>query len=279
MAAEGGAGGTAASAVDYKAVAEDIKGLLDAPGYDDGSYAPLLVRLAWHASGTYAHGTRDGGSDGATMRYEPESTDGANAGLGIARDLLAPLKDKHAGISYADLWTLAGCVAVEAMGGPHIDWRAGRSDAPPPPEGKVPPNGRLPDGDKGADHVRAIFGRMGFNDREIVALIGAHDVGRCHADRSGFDGPWTRRPTTFSNSYFKHLAGDETYEESKVESTGNPQLKNADGSLMMLIADMALKTDPTFKAVVDEYAADQDVFFRDFAAAFKKLLELGVKFE
>ena len=33
--------------------------------------------------------------------------------------------------------------------------------------------------------------RMGFNDQEIVALSGAHTLGRCHADRSGFVGPWT----------------------------------------------------------------------------------------
>ena len=42
------------------------------------------------------------------------------------------------------------------------------------------------------DHIRTIFHRMGFNDREIVALIGAHTLGSCHKDRSGYDGPWTR---------------------------------------------------------------------------------------
>lgn len=52
------------------------------------------------------------------------------------------------------------------------------------------PDGRLPDADKGADHIRNIFYRMGFNDEEIVALSGAHALGRCHTDRSGFDGPW-----------------------------------------------------------------------------------------
>lgn len=46
---------------------------------------------------------------------------------------------------------------------------------------------------------------MGFNDKEIVALSGAHSLGRCHEDRSGFTGPWTRAPTTFSNEYFRLL--------------------------------------------------------------------------
>lgn len=50
--------------------------------------------------------------------------------------------------------------------------------------------GRLPDADKGSigatiQHIRDIFGRMGFSDREMVALIGAHAVGRCHTEASG----------------------------------------------------------------------------------------------
>ncbi len=45
----------------------------------------------------------------------------------------------------------------------------------------------------------------GFNDQEIVALSGAHTLGRCHADRSGYVNPWTNAPTTFSNLYFVEL--------------------------------------------------------------------------
>ena len=46
---------------------------------------PMAVRLAWHASGTFSKADGTGGSDGATMRFKPESEDGANAGLGIER--------------------------------------------------------------------------------------------------------------------------------------------------------------------------------------------------
>jgi cytochrome c peroxidase len=71
----------------------------------------------------------------------------------------------------------------------------GRSDVKPEvaaaqPQKVIPPNGRLPDAAQGASHVRDIFYRMGFNDQEIVALSGAHSLGRCHTDRSGFSGPW-----------------------------------------------------------------------------------------
>lgn len=54
------------------------------PDYDDGSIGPVLVRLAWHASGTYDVKSKTGGSNGATMRFEPEIKDPANAGLAIA---------------------------------------------------------------------------------------------------------------------------------------------------------------------------------------------------
>ena len=45
---------------------------------------------------------------------------------------------------------------------------------------QVPPNGLLPDASQGAAHLRDVFYRMGFDDRDIVALSGAHTVGRCH---------------------------------------------------------------------------------------------------
>ena len=60
--------------------------------YDDGSFGPVLLRLAWHASGTYDKETGTGGSNGATMRFAPEGDHGANAGLVAARDFLAPVK-------------------------------------------------------------------------------------------------------------------------------------------------------------------------------------------
>jgi cytochrome c peroxidase len=78
---------------DYQAVYNEIAGRLEEKeDYDDGSYGPVLVRLAWHASGTYDKETGTGGSNGATMRFNPEAGHGANAGLKAARDFLEPVK-------------------------------------------------------------------------------------------------------------------------------------------------------------------------------------------
>ena len=215
------------TAADYAKVRSAIADVLDSDTHDDGSYGPILVRLAWHTSGTYDKATGTGGSNGATMRFNPESGWGANAGLKTARDVLEPVKKAFPWISYADLWTLAGAVAIEEMGGPEIPWRPGRSDKEE--KTHVPlPDGRLPDGDKGSDHVRDIFYRMGFNDQEIVALVGAHALGRCHPTSSGWDGPWTRAPTTFSNEYFVQLADNKW---KKKKWSGPEQYEDPTGDL------------------------------------------------
>ncbi|CAG8516979.1 10773_t:CDS:2 [Ambispora gerdemannii] len=256
---------------DYNAVREAIKQILPQPGYDDGSAGPVLVRLAWHASGTYDIHTNTGGSNGATMRFAMEANDPANAGLEHARKFLEPIKQKFPWISYADLWTLAGVVAIEEMGGPVVPWRPGRKDKTQ--EDECPPIGRLPDAAHTQQHVRDVFYRMGFTDREIVALIGAHSIGRCHKDRSGYDGPWTYTPTRFSNQFFVLLL---SISWSVKNVNGNIQFKDHEDELMMLPADIALIIDPKFREIVEIYAKDKKVFFNDFASAFGKLLELGV---
>jgi len=260
--------------VDWAEVRKAIAAILEQEKYDDGSIGPVLVRLAWHSSGTFDKTSNSGGSNGATMRFSPESGHGANAGLEKARAFLEPIKAKFPGISYADLWIFAGDVAIEEMGGPKIAFTPGRTDAA---DGKAcPPDGRLPDASQGAKHVRDVFYRMGFNDREIVALLGAHCLGRCHTDRSGFDGPWTRAPTTFSNLFYKELL-ENKWEEKKW--AGPKQYANAGaGDLMMLPADLSLATDPEFRKHVEFFAKDEQAFFNEFGAAWTKLVNNGVKF-
>ncbi|KAK9364022.1 heme peroxidase [Lipomyces starkeyi] len=260
------------AAGDYMVVRDAIKKIIPQSSYDDGSAGPVLVRLAWHASGTYDKKLGTGGSNGSTMRYKLEASDEANNGLEYARKLLDPVRQQFPWISYADLWTLAGVVAIEYMGGPKIGWKPGRVDDVD--EQYVPPNGRLPDATQGEDHIRSVFYRMGFNDQEIVALSGAHNLGRCHADRSGFEGPWVPMPTRFSNTYFKLLLRSRWHKRKN--SVGVEQYNDEDNELMMLPTDMALVKDPKFRAWVEKYADDKDLFYRDFAAAFGKLLELGV---
>ncbi|KAL7206952.1 hypothetical protein ACSBR2_019618 [Camellia fascicularis] len=213
--------------------------------------APIMLRLAWHDAGTYDVNTRTGGPNGS-IRNEEEYTHGSNNGLKIAIDFCEDIKVKHPKITYADLYQLAGVVAVEVTGGPTIDFVPGRKDS------KISPKeGRLPNATKGVPHLRDIFYRMGLSDKDIVALSGGHTLGRAHPERSGFDGPWTTEPLKFDNSFFVEL------------------LKGESEGLLKLPTDKSLLEDPEFHRYVELYAKDEDAFFRDYAVSHKKLSELG----
>ena len=258
---------------DFDAVRAELKKIMDQPGYDDGSAGPVLVRLAWHCSGTYDKESNTGGSNGATMRYAIEANDSANNGLNHARDFLEPIKQKFPWISYGDLWCLAGVEAIKHMGGPDIPIKFGRLDHTD--DSDVPPNGRLPDAAKGTPHLRDIFYRMGFNDQEIVALSGAHSLGRCHGDRSGFEGPWVHTPTRFSNTYYRLLINEDW--KLKTNTQGIQQYRDEEDELMMLPTDYALIGDKEMLPWVEKYADDKELFFDHFSKVFAKLIELGIQ--
>lgn len=174
-------------------------------------------------------------------------------------ELLEPIKKDFPDVSYADLYQLASVQAIAFSGGPKIPFRFGRKDATE----SVPPTpaDRLPDADQRMSHLREVFYRMGFNDSEIVALSGAHTLGRAHKDRSGKDGPWTKVPIVFDNTYFVEILKE-----------------NPDPALLRMESDMALLDDPKTKALVEKYAVDQSAFFDDYVTSHVKLSELGVSF-
>ncbi|PKA62649.1 L-ascorbate peroxidase, cytosolic [Apostasia shenzhenica] len=214
--------------------------------------APIMLRLAWHSAGTFDVASKTGGPFG-TMKLAEELAHSANSGLDIAVRLLEPIKEQFPILSCADFYQLAGVVAVEVTGGPEIPFHPGRKDKNEPPV-----EGRLPDATKGADHLRVVFGKqMGLSDQDIVALSGGHTLGRCHKERSGFEGPWTSNPLIFDNLYFKELLSGEKE------------------GLLQLPSDKALLSDPVFHPLVEKYAADEDAFFADYAEAHLKLSELG----
>ncbi|KAG8071005.1 hypothetical protein GUJ93_ZPchr0006g42122 [Zizania palustris] len=265
----------ASDAAQLKSAREDIKELLKT------TYChPIMVRLGWHDSGTHDKNIKEwpqrGGADGS-LRFDAELSHGANAGLVNALKLIQPIKDKYPGITYADLFQLASATAIEEAGGPKIPMKYGRVDVTAaeqcPPEGRLPDAGpRVP-----ADHLREVFYRMGLGDKEIVALSGAHTLGRSRPDRSGWgkpetkytkDGPgepggqsWTIEWLKFDNSYFKDIK------------------EKRDQDLLVLPTDAALFDDPSFKVYAEKYAEDQEAFFKDYAEAHAKLSDLGAKFD
>ncbi|EPS67390.1 thylakoid-bound ascorbate peroxidase, partial [Genlisea aurea] len=258
-----------------RAAREDIKKLLETTFCH-----PILVRLGWHDAGTYNKNIEEwpkrGGANGS-LRFEIELKHGANAGLVNALKLLQTIKDKYSGVTYADLFQLASATAIEEAGGPKIPMKYGRVDVSTPDE--CPEEGRLPDAGppSPASHLRDVFYRMGLNDKEIVALSGAHTLGRSRPERSGWgkpetkytkDGPgapggqsWTVQWLKFDNSYFKDIK------------------ERKDEDLLALPTDSVLFDDPSFKEYAEKYAESQDAFFKDYAEAHANLSNLGAKFD
>ena len=184
---------------------------------DFGHYGPLLIRMAWHAAGTYRTGDGRGGGGRGQQRFAPLNSWPDNVLLDKARRLLWPIKQKYGRkISWADLMILAGNVALETMGFKTFGFGGGRPDTWEPdqdlywgkemawledkrytgdreletplaavqmgliyvnPEG---PNGK-PDPIAAARDIRETFARMAMNDEETVALIaGGHTFGKTH---------------------------------------------------------------------------------------------------
>lgn len=213
--------------LDVEALKQDITEVLttsqDWWPADFGHYGGLMIRMSWHAAGTYrVHDGRGGAGDGG-QRFAPLNSWPDNANLDKARRLLWPVKQKYGQkLSWADLLVLAGNVALESMGFKTFGFAFGREDVWEPEEifwgpedawlgderyvaeGQmaddvgatemgliyVNPEGPMgnPDPLAAAAFIRETFKRMAMNDEETVALIaGGHTFGKTHGAGSADD--------------------------------------------------------------------------------------------
>jgi len=209
------------ASLDLAAVKADIAKVLttsqDWWPADFNNYGPLVIRMAWHAAGTYRIYDGRGGAGTAQQRFAPLNSWPDNANLDKARRLMWPVKQKYGrNISWGDLIILTGNVALETMGLPTFGFGGGRVDAWEPdddvfwgPEttwlgneryhgdrqlekplaavqmGLIYVNPEGPDGNPdplaSARDIRETFKRMAMNDEETVALIaGGHTFGKTH---------------------------------------------------------------------------------------------------
>ncbi|MDN4166876.1 catalase/peroxidase HPI [Cytophagales bacterium LB-30] len=184
---------------------------------DYGHYGPFMIRMAWHSAGTYRTGDGRGGAGTGNQRFAPLNSWPDNGNLDKARRLLWPVKQKYGNkLSWADLFILAGNVALESMGLKTFGFGGGRADIFQPEEdiywgaedkwlgnkrytgernlenplaavqmGLIYVNPEGPDGNPdplaSAKDIRETFARMAMNDYETVALTaGGHTFGKAH---------------------------------------------------------------------------------------------------
>ncbi|MDX1391429.1 MAG: peroxidase family protein, partial [Rheinheimera sp.] len=201
--------------LDLAAVKQDLTALMtDSKDWwpaDYGHYGPFMIRMAWHAAGTYRTADGRGGASTGNQRFAPLNSWPDNGNLDKARRLLWPVKQKYGNkLSWADLFVLAGNVALESMGLKTFGFGGGRADIWEPEEDVywgaekewlatsdkensrysgnreleqplaavqmgliyVNPEGpdRNPDPLASARDIRETFKRMAMNDYETVAL-------------------------------------------------------------------------------------------------------------
>lgn len=202
--------------LDYPALKADLNKLMtDSQEWwpaDWGHYGGLMIRMAWHAAGTYRTADGRGGASTGNQRFAPLNSWPDNGNLDKARRLLWPIKQKYGNsISWADLFILAGNVALESMGFKTFGFGGGRADIFQPEEdvywgaevewlatsdklnsrysgerdlenplaavqmGLIYVNPQGPDGNPdpiaSGRDVRETFKRMAMNDEETVALV------------------------------------------------------------------------------------------------------------
>jgi catalase-peroxidase len=202
--------------LDYQALKKDLADLMtqsqDWWPADYGHYGGLMIRLAWHAAGTYRTADGRGGANTGNQRFAPLNSWPDNGNLDKGRRLLWPIKQKYGNaISWADLFVLAGNVAMESMGFKTFGFGGGREDIWAPEEdiywgaetewlatsdkpnsrysgdrelenplaavqmGLIYVNPQGPDGKPdpvaSGRDVRETFARMAMNDYETVALV------------------------------------------------------------------------------------------------------------
>ena len=213
--------------LDVAALKQDLYALMtDSQDWwpaDWGHYGGLMIRMAWHAAGSYRIADGRGGAGTGNQRFAPLNSWPDNVNLDKARRLLWPIKKKYGNkISWADLIVLAGNAAYESMGLKTYGFAFGREDIWHPEKDTywgsekewlsssrydgdnretlenplaavqmgliyVNPEGvnGKPDPLKTAHDVRLTFARMAMNDEETVALTaGGHTVGKCHGNGS-----------------------------------------------------------------------------------------------
>ena len=202
--------------LDLDALVKDLHALMtDSQDWwpaDWGHYGGLMIRMAWHAAGTYRVSDGRGGAGTGNQRFAPLNSWPDNGNLDKARRLLWPIKQKYGRkISWADLFILAGNVALESMGFKTFGFAGGREDIWQPEEdiywgsetqwlatsdkensrysgkrdlenplaavqmGLIYVNPEGPDGNPdpvaSGRDVRETFARMAMNDEETVALV------------------------------------------------------------------------------------------------------------
>ncbi|KNC46834.1 uncharacterized protein AMSG_03265 [Thecamonas trahens ATCC 50062] len=273
-----------------------------------------LVRLGFHDSvGVSPNHVSDG-----CINLENADNKGLINIVGAMENLYVNRQSKleYGQMSRADFWALGGIVAARVGAAnsaactagvcvPPMPLTYGRKDCATSP--KTAAAGSFPNAQGGMSTVMNLFrNEMGFTDREVVALMGAHSLGAAEAaDSGGFTGPWTRQPNTLDNEFYKEMVNSAWRQNARAVPGASPVHQWDSGAggrpVMMLNTDMCLHrqiapntagvsscaADPNAcpvavtdrgvntTVIVAEYAANNTRWALDFGPVYYKLVSMN----
>ncbi|KAJ7245892.1 heme peroxidase [Mycena haematopus] len=222
--------------------------------------AKSAVRLSFHDAGTFslasqAAGLPNSGADGSIIVYPGELLRDLNNGLQSIVGLLRPLPDKF-NVSAGDVVHIAGILGVLACpGGPTTQAFVGR-----PPPRNIAPDGFLPNSAHSVDVLTARFADMGFSAREMVALVGAHSIGKQRfIDLKKINATFDTTPDLLDTRFY-------TETRDRKVSPGTFQLDS----------DVGFATKPNTAKDFNRFIGNQSLWGVEYAAAHLKLSLLGL---
>jgi len=221
---------------DFSTIASDIQDMIK-----EKSISKDIAHLAYQCASTYRATDHTGGCNGARIRFSPEAEWANNMGTKETLATLSPIKEKYPDLSWSDLIVLAGNIAVESAGGKKMKFCGGRTDAS---DGKgsefLAPRKYEP----ATVSVRDDMEVKGLSARQMVALAGRpSDMG-----------------DEMSNNFFKMLLLE------------TEDMAASSRSAKFAAEHFALVKDPEFKAIVQEYADDEEIFLDEFASAWTYIM-------
>lgn len=298
----------------YVQAANNIRSKVKRVIQEDATYAGPILRLAFHDSvvRSVSSDPNVGGGDGS-IRYELSWSEnrGLSKPLKVVQDIYESQQhsicnDSHSStvikagdarceskdyvaLSFADTLALCGAAAVESAKGPHIPIRLGRKDITRADnrlltstiEGETERSTlstSLPSPALDSLGLRMYFQRLGFTDMEMVALMGAHDLGRhvtlldmskeCikNLTRDCLENapvtlPFVSKdPDTLSNLYYQTLL---RWNDRDIQY----------GEALFIPTDVAMVVDDDLRKIVDAFAKDESLFFQVFKEAYQKLVD------
>jgi len=234
-------------------------------------YGALFVHLAYESAVTFRSTDYVGGLNGARIRFSPEIEWQNNAGMDEVLKVLGSVKKQYKNLSWSDLIALAADVALSHTQSYKGDFCKGRTDASAGDASELLAENLTPAAT--IDQIKEYIDRSGLTVHEYIALQ-ARPRSLTQYKRQGYTGIYsTSNISLLNNNFFKILLNNkwEKFTAGKLDQY-KAKCSKTGAYIYMTPRDLALSWDPTFLAISQDFAQNDEEFYRVFSSAWRKLM-------